>query len=175
MFSILAKVLEKELIPVRNDFCESMNVCGDLGVSRASPGPEQLVLTEPQRWAVVTAGESSAARPPLPISASTGTPLPAVRDGGVSAAPDLGLRSDPRQVPRPQRRSAAAGSSHGSSSWGKLALGLPGATLPASSHAELSQEKGRARRLTANLCAPRADGEALLGVSPLYEGGQAGL
>ena len=98
--------------------------CGDLGVSRASPGPEQLVLTVPQRWVVMTAGESSVARPPLPISASTRTPLPAVRDGSVSAAPDLGLCSDPRQVPRPQR-SAAAGSSHGSSSWGKRPSASP--------------------------------------------------
>ena len=55
----------------------------------------------------MTAGESSVARPALPISASTGAPLPAVRDGGVSVAPDFGLRSDPRQVPRLQRRNAA--------------------------------------------------------------------
>lgn len=75
-------------------------------------------------------------------------------------------------IPRPQLRSAA-GAPPLVHLLGGTALGLPGATLPAFTSSE-HREKGGARSLTADLCVPRANGEALVGVSPLDEGRAGG-
>lgn len=153
---------------MKNNFCESMNGCVvtlcEQGVprSRTAGAHCAAALGSHDHWA-------KARRPTLP--------LPARHPPGhrcLSSVMGFACGPRPRPACRPLSRSG------GVRLWappmvhllGGTALGLPGATLPASTSSELCEEEGGAGSLTADLCVPRANGEALVGVSPLTREGR---